>query len=322
MGGKSDTPSTPDPYATAAAQTQTNQQTAAYNKALNAGTINNPFGSSSQVQTGTDPTTGAPTYTTTTTGNDQVNSLISSLLGTAGSSNSSLQSALSGLSGLAGQYGNLNSSLSNLSSGLSGAYSSAQDAAQQGTDAYYNQAMAYLKPQQQQDTAALNSQLANQGLVPGTAAYNNASQNLSRSQTLANNTAMNSAITQGKQLGLNQLAGQEGLTSAQAGLLQDQASNLSNEGTTYGQLASASSLPYSQISALASLLPSSTNSTASADASNLSNDVYSSYSGALNSANAATGSSNSLMSGLFGLGSSVLGASPTSTIGKLISSIF
>ena len=58
--------STPDPYATAAAQTQSNQQTANYNAALNRVDQYTPYGSSVYTQTGKDAT-GAPTYAQTTT---------------------------------------------------------------------------------------------------------------------------------------------------------------------------------------------------------------------------------------------------------------
>ena len=53
-------PPPPDPYATSAAQTQSNQQTAAYNAAINRGNTITPYGSSTYT-TRTDPTTGAPT---------------------------------------------------------------------------------------------------------------------------------------------------------------------------------------------------------------------------------------------------------------------
>ena len=54
-------PSPPDPYATAAAQTQSNQQTANYNAALNRVSQYTPYGNSVYSQTGTD-TSGAPTW--------------------------------------------------------------------------------------------------------------------------------------------------------------------------------------------------------------------------------------------------------------------
>lgn len=319
MSKSDNTPSTPDPYKVAAAQTQSNNSTAAYNKALNATNTTTPFGSTNQVQTGVDPTTGAPIYSTTTSANSDVQSLISSLLGSAGTSGTSLSTALSGLSGLSSKYDDINSQLSGLGTSLAGAQQSAADAAQKGTDTYYNQAMAYLQPQQAQATTALQSQLANQGLVPGTQAYNNAAANLSRSQAYTNNQALDTAQTQGQQLGLNQLTAAEGLASTQAGLLQNQASNLNNQGTNYTNLATASSVPYNQLSAIASLLPSSsTNNSATSANTDLSNDVYSSYSGDVSSANAKTASNNSLTSGLFSLGGTLLGSSSTSTIGSLL----
>lgn len=303
MGGKTRPPEAPDPYKVAAATTQSNQQTASFNKALNATNQSNPFGAQSTVQTGTDPKTGAPIYSTSTSANSDVSSIIRSLLGTAGAPNSSLNTALSGLAGLSGQYAGLNSQFSGLGSDLATAHQSAAAAAQKGTDAHYNQAMAYLQPQQEQATAALQSQLANQGLVPGSQAYNNAAANLSRSQTFTNNQALDSAQTQGQQLGLNQLAAAQGLAGTQAGLLQAQAGNLNNQGATFGQLAGASSLPLSQLSALLSLLPQYAGTgSSSASGSNLQNNVYGSYQGQLNAANARTASANSTLDGLFSLG--------------------
>ncbi len=58
-GGKP--PATPDPNAVSAAQTQSNQQTAAYNAALNRGNVTTPLGSQTFSQR-TDPRTGAPIW--------------------------------------------------------------------------------------------------------------------------------------------------------------------------------------------------------------------------------------------------------------------
>jgi hypothetical protein len=58
--------SAPDPYATAAAQTQSNQQTAAYNAALNRTNQYTPYGNSVYTQSGKD-STGAPIWSNTIT---------------------------------------------------------------------------------------------------------------------------------------------------------------------------------------------------------------------------------------------------------------
>lgn len=61
----------------------------------------------------------------------------------------------------------------------------------------YAQQEAYLQPQQQLANEQLQSQLANQGIMPGSAAYNNAMDTQNRANTFANNQAINSAIQGG-----------------------------------------------------------------------------------------------------------------------------
>ena len=55
-------PAAPDPNTVADAQTRLNQDTAAYNAALNRTNTNTPLGSQSWTMTGRDPVTGAPMY--------------------------------------------------------------------------------------------------------------------------------------------------------------------------------------------------------------------------------------------------------------------
>jgi hypothetical protein len=57
-----------------------------------------------------------------------------------------------------------------------------QNTANAGANAAYQAQVGMLQPQMQQDTANLDAQLRLQGLTPGTEAYNNAAQNLSRTQ--------------------------------------------------------------------------------------------------------------------------------------------
>lgn len=61
----------------------------------------------------------------------------------------------------------------------------------------YAQQMAYIKPQQDLANEQLQSQLANQGITPGSAAYNNAMDTQNRANTFTNNQAINSAIQGG-----------------------------------------------------------------------------------------------------------------------------
>jgi hypothetical protein len=82
MDMPSGTPKTPDPYATAAAQTQTNKDTAGYNAALNRVNQSSPFGSSTYSITGTDPTTGAPIYSQQTSLSPELQGLFNTQVNT------------------------------------------------------------------------------------------------------------------------------------------------------------------------------------------------------------------------------------------------
>ena len=61
----------------------------------------------------------------------------------------------------------------------------------------YNQQMEYIKPQEDLANEQLDAQLANQGITPGSAAYNNAKDTQARANTFTNNQAINSAIQGG-----------------------------------------------------------------------------------------------------------------------------
>lgn len=72
-----------------------------------------------------------------------------------------------------------------------------EGARQQVQDSLYQQSMRYAEPQMQRDTAALDTQLRNQGLQPGTEAYNVAMQNLTDSQSRTRADARDRAIQAG-----------------------------------------------------------------------------------------------------------------------------
>lgn len=65
--------------------------------------------------------------------------------------------------------------------------------------ATYNQQMGYLQPQEALQTEQQNSQLANEGITPGSAAYGQAQDQLGRQQTFANQQAADSSILAGNQ---------------------------------------------------------------------------------------------------------------------------
>lgn len=273
FGGGNSAPSSPDPYAVANATTQTNQQTAAYNKALNLNNYSNPFGSQSSSISGYDPTTGAPIYNTTISANPQLQGLLSNQL-------SSLGNAQSQYANIGNQYQNLYNQIGNIDT--SGTMKNA-------ADTYYNQATAYLDPQFSQQQTSLESQLANQGLTPGSQAYNNAMDSFNRQKTFAYNQAQNSAQTQGQQLGLNQLNAQSQLYGQQGSMLGAQAGLLGNQ--------------FSNLGSIASLIPGySGTGTSAANPADIGNNIYQNYQGQLNQYNANQASANQATSGLFGLG--------------------
>lgn len=259
-GGKGGSaPSYPDPYAVANATTQSNQATAAYNKALNLNNNSNMFGSQMTTQTGVDPNTGAPIYTTHNEPNAQLAGAINGLMGQTansgainsqalgvlngltGSYGTNIQNAQnlvgnyknlqSGLLGLQPQYGALNSSLSSLGSTLNP--TAAQNAQQSGMNAAYQSSMGYLQPQFDQQKQSLDAQLANQGIEAGSQAYTNATQNLGLQQGQQQQQALNNAELTGSQIGTQNLQNQIAGINTQAGLLGQQSSNLGSQAGLY-----------------------------------------------------------------------------------------
>lgn len=291
-GGKGGSaPSYPDPYTVANATTQTNDQTAAYNKALNLNNYSNPFGSQQTTQTGTDPTTGAPIYNTSITASQPLQSLIDSSMSAAGNANGQVSSSLYGL-------GNVNSQLSSLGSSISP--QAAQQAATQGQNAAYAAQTQYLDPQFSQEQSSLESQLANQGLTPGSQAYTNAMTNYNNAKQQAYSNAANQSILTGQQIGTQMLNNQLNTANTQASLLGQQGSN-------YSQMASLAQLPYSQLSSLYSMVPGNTGTaTSSASPANIAQDYQNQYQSQLNAYNSNVASANSTQSGLFGLGTAGL----------------
>lgn len=309
-GGKGGgAPSPPDPYAVAGATTQTNQQSAAYNKALNLGNYSNPFGSQQSSISGYDPQTGAPIYQTNISANPQLQGLLSGLYGQVGNSGALNQNAISGLAGLQIQSNALNNQLAGLGGTLSS--QAAQNAQQQGQDAAYKSQTQYLDPQFSQQQESLKASLANQGLTPGSEAYNNAMLNFNNQKQQAYSNAANQSIMTGSQIGTqnwqNQLAG----LSAQAGLLGQMGNNLQNQAGYFGQQVGVGQLPYSNLQSIASMVPGySGPAQSAAQPANIGQNIYSNYQGQMNQYNANQAGNNSFMGGLFGLGSAgILGLS-------------
>ncbi len=149
-------PAAPDPYATAAAQTQTNDATAQYQANLNMVNQTNPYGSLTYNQTGT-AADGAPQYTATTS----LNAPEQQLFNTAVSTQNKIGTTA-------------NSLIDNLGSSLSSAPNLDPSKL---TNTMMNEFSNYEQPIWNQQQSNLNSQLAAQGITQGSAAYDNA-QNL------------------------------------------------------------------------------------------------------------------------------------------------
>jgi hypothetical protein len=306
-GSSASAPTAPDPYTVANATTQTNDQTASYNKALNLNNYTNPFGSQQSVQTGTDPNTGAPIYNTSISASSGLQGLINNSMGAAGNADAQTQSSIYGLGGVNQGLSGINQQLQGLSGQINPA--AAQQANQQGQQAAYSAQTQYLDPQFSQGQSSLESQLANQGLTPGSQAYTNAMTNFNNSKQQAYSNAANQSVLTGSQIGTQMLDNNLSAVGEQGSLLGQQGTTLNQEGTNLGQQASLAQLPYSQLSSLAGLVPGNTGTAQSAaNPANIAQGFQNQYQGELNAYNTATGSSNSSKSGLFGLGSAAIPA--------------
>jgi len=110
------------------------------------------------------PSGGAPTYTQNTSLTPWANDMLSKPIDTSGIA------------------------------GMPGGPSTTQDL-QNTQDALYKSQQQYLQPEQQLAREQLQSQLANQGIMPGSAAYNNEMDRLNREQEFQNSSARTQAIT-------------------------------------------------------------------------------------------------------------------------------
>jgi len=271
----------------ASTQNLANQGTALFNAGLNrASNVTTPWGTQS-TSTSIDPITGLPT----------VNQNVSLDPTLAGAQQTAQQSAAASLGRGAGS--NVGQITGNVSQSMG------DPAIQQAIQSQYNAQTGLLQPTFGMQSSMLDTQLANQGLQPGTDAYNNAKTLLAQQQNNAYTQIANNATQQG--MGYqNQLFGQQ-LQNAQLG---NQAAN-----QPLNQLLALNS--GSQINA-PNLPTSNAVPTDVLGAANLG------YQGNVNAYNAQTGNQNAMMSGLFGLGGAGLNAYATnpSVFNGLFSSIF
>lgn len=172
-------PSPPNPYATAAAQQQTNNQAAIAQQQLNNVNQTTPYGSLTYTQTGTNAD-GIPIYSATTALNPAEQKLFDTGIGT--------QTQMA-------------EDASKLATNLGSSLTSAPNL---GNNALVNKMMGwqkdFMQPIFNNQNSNLNSQLANQGLAVGSGAYDNAQMQ----QAMNQNQAYESGMLQDQQTAYNQ----------------------------------------------------------------------------------------------------------------------
>lgn len=278
MGKSASQPATPDPYTTAAAQTQSNDATAQFNSLLNNSNQNTPLGSSTWTQGSNGQWTNNQTLNPTeqtTLNNQQTNQAISSGLGKQVLQNNygALTSPLN-TSSLPGIQGSVNTNFGNQ--------------VNQAQQSSYNAQEALLAPQMAQQQESLQAQLAAEGAPQGSAAYNNAVNNQALQNNFTQTQLANNAVQTGNAM-QNQLFGQ----SLSAGSFQNQANQQGLQ-----QQMSLQDQPLSVYGALngSTQLPSFGNSSvnqASAAPTDVSSDIWNAYQGQQGQANAQQASDNS-----------------------------
>ena len=189
-------PTPPDPYATAAAQTKSNQDTANYNAALNRVSQYTPYGNSVYSQTGKD-SSGAPTWRSDI-----------SLTPMAQEQLDNQMKQNTQLSQLGFTLGN------QVGTAINTPYTDGATSRQGAQDAYYNRQTSYLDPQFRNEGNDLAARMANQGVVQGSQAYGRAQDDFGRQKAFAYNQAQQGAIGAGDQAQATALQNQSTLKNA------------------------------------------------------------------------------------------------------------
>jgi hypothetical protein len=200
-------PAPPDPYATAGAQQQMNNQSADYSRAINNVNTYTPLGSSTYEYNGRDLNTGAPLYRQEINLSPEQQRLYDT------QTQSQQRFAEIGQ----GQLGHLATALQQPLSteGLTKIGDPSQ-VRQNAQDALYRMNTAYLDPQMQRGENSERTRLANMGHVEGSEAHKNAMGDFNQSKEMAYRMARDSAIAQGgteasRQFGMDVTARNQGL---------------------------------------------------------------------------------------------------------------
>jgi len=306
MGKSSQAPQAPDPYVVAGANTQQQKEASAYNAAMRSNTYT-PYGSQTYEQYGYDPTTGAPLYNEfidlSPTAQRTVDQNIQNQYDTSVTANKFLKNAESSLSNP------INTSDLNYQTSLNTGGNA--ELSKKAQDAIYGKQTALLDPQYQQNQDALNTRLANQGINIGSEAYDREMNNFARQKDYAYGNARNDSILGGIQYE-NQLFNQSGqeqqaYNNAISAELNKRFAGNNQALNQYTALASGSQVQTPQFAnqPIQNVQPT--------DMSQLFQNQYNSQ---LAGYNADVAGGNSLLGGVFGLGSAALG-SPVGTFAKL-----
>lgn len=285
-------PAAPNPTTTANAQTKSNEQTALYQAGLNNVNQVTPYGNLTYSLGGSSTN---PQYTSTISLSPQEQTIFNQQLTNQTQAGTAANAAL-------GQYQSAAANPIDYSSFNPIPTSSDLQGQQTAAMAAQNTLLAPQLAQQQQ---ALESQLANQGLSPGTQAYANAYNNFNnlQAQTLANET----------------------LNSSQYASTQNQIA-LANRNQQISEAEAQRNDPLNQYQALMGgsqvtnpsfSLPQNNQ----VDPANIANIVEQQYQSQLAGYNAQNASNTSLNSSIFGLGGSFLGSKTTGG-GSVAGSIF
>ena len=307
------------------------QQTSASDLAANRLNQTNAYGSLNYNQTGTDQY-GNPTYTQSQTLNPQLQSAINSNMGQLGQPFQAPQFQGQDMPSMNYFGSRLNQQQFNPNTFVNTDFDRSQLGAESlpsyginPGQTYSDAIMQRLQPSLQRQTQALDAQLANQGIMPGSQAYETAKLLQGQSQ----NDALTSAIVGGMGVGLqaNQQQFGQNFNVAGADLAARQALNqqsmagnslayqqqLANQGLgmqaqnqAFNQAMGQSMLPYQQAGMLQGLASPQFASYATSMPTNYSGAMQQSYQGNLANANAQNAYNNSFTSGLFNLGGAAL----------------
>ena len=283
-------PAAPNPAAVSREQTRSNQETAAFNAALNRVNTYTPLGSSTYTQTGKDAS-GAPIYRQDVNLNPDSQALYEQ-------QNQQSRQLGNIAGGMMDNIGDTYAKPIDTSAApkLWGA-EDLQGERSQVQDALYNRQAAYLDPQWNQREGLFKSEMANKGIVEGSEAWRNALDDQNRARSFDYAQARNDAVLagQGEMSTLSDISrGNRGMTLDEMYRERGQPLN------EFNSLRSSSQVDMPQFAGAGQ---------ANAASTDVASNYMNQYQGQLNKYNAQQQSQNGMMSGLFSLGSAAIMAS-------------